>query len=359
MSPKLKKIVFPVLAIIISTALGLFLGELLVRTLYQDKIVLFPRYFTDRWYGQFHLRRMRPNMEFTHRSVDGVFHFKTNEQGFRNDSVISYAKRPGEIRVLVLGDSHTFGYEVNQSETYAAVTEQQLRKKGFDATVINAGLSGTGTGEQLIFLEQEGYKFQPDFVILGFFENDFDDNQKAGFFSVSGDSLQLVKKEHLPGIKIQNFIYQFQLIHWLSEHSYLYNFAFNTVWDFFKALSSKRDSSSAVEQVIVGSEQISEADKKLETLLIKRLYEHTKSYARLVILDIPTFKDQSSIPKGMERDFFANTDTFYHYPSFQPIFKRAGNTHVPHGQQHISANTHRIFGEQIAAYIAGTLAQQP
>lgn len=359
MSPKLKKIVFPVVAIFFSTALGLFLGELLIRTLYQDKIVLFPRYFTDRWYGEFHLRRMRPNMKFTHRSVDGVFHFKTNDQGFRNDTVIPYSKRPGEVRVLVLGDSHTFGYEVNQSETYAAIAEQQLRKKGFDATVINAGLSGTGTGEQLIFLEQEGYKFQPDYIVLGFFENDFDDNQKAAFFSVSGDSLQLVKKEHLPGIRIQNFIYQFKFIHWLSEHSYLYNFAFNTVWDYFKALSSKRGNAPAVEQVTVGTQQISVADKTLEKLLLKRLYQRSKPYAKLVILDIPTFMGQSSVPPGMEVDFYANADTFYHYPSHQLVFKRAGNTHVPHGQQHISASTHRIFGEQIAAYIAGTLAQQP
>lgn len=359
MSSKLKKIVFPALAIFLSTALGLFLGELLIRTLYQDKIVLFPRYFTDRWYGEYHLRRMRSSMEFTHRSVDGVFHFKTNDQGFRNDIVIPYTKRPGEVRVLVLGDSHTFGYEVNQSETFAAITEQQLRKKGFDATVINAGLSGTGTGEQLIFLEQEGYKFQPDYIVLGFFENDFDDNQKAGFFSVSNDSLKLEKKEHLPGIKIQNFIYQFQLVHWLSEHSYLYNFAFNTIWDYFKALSSKRGSSSELEKVTTGTQQISEADKKLEKLLLKRLYQHAKSYAKLVVLDIPTFKGQSSVPPDMEVDFFANTDTFYHYPPYQPIFKRAGNTHVPHGQQHISATTHRIFGEQIAAYIAGALPQHP
>lgn len=298
-------------------------------------------------------------MKFTHRSVDGVFHFKTNDQGFRNDTVIPYTKRPGEVRVLVLGDSHTFGYEVNQSETYAAVAEQLLRKQGLDATVINAGLSGTGTGEQLVFLEQEGYKFQPDYVVIGFFENDFDDNQKAGFFSVSNDSVQLVRKEHLPGIKVQNFIYQFKFIHWLSEHSYLYNFAFNTVWDFFKVLSSKRGKPSEVEQVTVGSLKISLADQTLEKMLLKRLYQHTRSYAKLAILDIPTFKGQSSVPPGMEGDFYANADTFYHYPPRQSVFKRAGNTHVPHGQQHISASTHRIFGEQIAAYIAGARAQQP
>jgi hypothetical protein len=76
-------------------------------------------------------------------------------------------------------------------------------------------------------------------------------------------------------------------------------------------------------------------------------------------LDIPTFMGQSSVPPGMEGDFYANADTFYHYPPHQSVFKRAGNTHVPHGQQHISASTHRIFGEQIAAYIAGARAQQP
>ncbi|MBM3414126.1 MAG: hypothetical protein FJY16_04225 [Bacteroidetes bacterium] len=344
---------------VLSTVMSLFLGEFLIRALYKDKIVLFPRYFTDRWYGKFHLRSMRPNMEFTHRSVDGVYHFQTNNQGFRNNSSISYAKKPGEIRVLVLGDSHTFGYEVNQMETYAAVAEQQLRDQGIDATVINAGLSGTGTGEQLVFLEQEGYKFQPDYIVLGFFENDFDDNRKAAFFRVSSDTLQLVKQEHLPGVKIQNFIYQFKFFHWLGEHSYLYNFAFNAIWDFFKTLSSKRNHPTAVEQVSVRSRQISEADKELEKLLLRRLYQHTKPYAKLIILDIPSYKGHSSVPSFMENYFSTSADTFFHFPPREAAFKRAGNTHVPHGQRHISASTHRIFGEQIAAYIAGTLAKQP
>ncbi|MFM7511542.1 MAG: hypothetical protein ACKO33_07225 [Bacteroidota bacterium] len=302
---------------------------------------------------------MRPNMEFTHRSIDGVYFFQTNNQGFRNTTAIPYAKRRGEVRVLVLGDSHTFGYEVNQAETYAAVAEQQLRTRGIDATVINAGLSGTGTGEQLVFLEQEGYKYQPDFIVLGFFENDFDDNQKAGFFAINNDTLKLVKKEHLPGVKIQNFIYQFKFIHWLSEYSYLYNFAFNAVWDFFKMLSSKRGHSVEVERVIVGSQEISAHDKNLERLLVRRLRQYTKSFAKLIILDIPTYKGFSSIPLGMETYFSANADTFFHFPPHANDFKRAGNTHVPHGQQHISATSHRIFGEQIAAYIAGALAKQP
>ncbi|MBM3412512.1 MAG: hypothetical protein FJY19_03925 [Bacteroidetes bacterium] len=359
MSAWQKKIAFPLLIIVLSTAMSLFLGELLIRALYKDNIVLFPRYFTDRWYGKFHLRRMRPNMEFTHRSVDGVYHFQTNNQGFRNNSPISYSKKPGEIRVLVLGDSHTFGYEVNQLETYAAVAEQRLRDQGINATVINAGLSGTGTGEQLVFLEQEGYKYQPDYIVLGFFENDFDDNQKAAFFKVSNDTLQLVKQEHLPGVKIQNFIYQFKLFHWLGEHSYLYNFTFNTIWDFFKTLSLKKSHRTEAEQVNTHSGQISEADQELEKLLLNRLYQQTKPYAKLIILDIPTYQGHSSVPSMMEKYFSASADTFFHYPLHELVFKRAGNTHVPHGQQHISASTHRIFGEQIAAYIAGTLAKQP
>ena len=107
----------------------------------------------------------------------------------RNNSNIEYKKEPNVIRILSLGDSHTQGYEVNQKQTFSYVAEQLLNKKGFNSTVINAGVSGFGTAEELIFLENEGYKYSPDVVVIGFYANDFEDNIKSGFFSLENDSL--------------------------------------------------------------------------------------------------------------------------------------------------------------------------
>jgi hypothetical protein len=348
----LKKLLFSLLLFVVSSLVGLLMGEGIIRLLYKDKIVLFPRYFTDRWVGSYHLRRMRPSMEFTHRSVDGTFHFITNREGFRNNQEIPYQKRKGEVRVLVLGDSHTFGYEVNQDETYAAVAQKLLREKGLNATVINAGLSGTGTAEQLVFFEQVGYRYQPDFVVIGFFSNDFDDNTKAGFYGIQQDTLVIQKKEHVPGIALQNFIYQFSTIHWLSEHSYLYNFAFNTVWDFFKNRSLEKGRSTTAESVLGASQAIDQPATQLETLLVQRFYQLTRGKSSLILLDVPTYNGLSSVPPSLVPAFRVSADTFFQWTKTGLTLKNGKPTHVPHGQRHISATTHALFGEMIATYIA-------
>ena len=95
----------------------------------KEKIVLFPRYHSDANYGEFTLRRLRPNTTFWHTSIDGNWKFVTNAQGFRDERDFSYAKPPGRLRVLTLGDSHTEGFEVRQTQTYSAVMERFLRAK--------------------------------------------------------------------------------------------------------------------------------------------------------------------------------------------------------------------------------------
>src|SRR4030042_7166642 len=126
----------------VSTIIGLLIGEGIVRLLYKDKIVLYPRYTTHARYGDFSIRVTRPLMEYKHTSDNGVFKFRTNNRGFRNDEDIDYGKKENEIRVLCIGDSHTQGYEVKQHETFSWIAESLLRQKGMNATVINAGVSG-------------------------------------------------------------------------------------------------------------------------------------------------------------------------------------------------------------------------
>ena len=50
--------------------------EFVVRGLYKDETVLFPRYHTDARYGEFSLLKMRPNSEFWHTSIDGSWKIK-------------------------------------------------------------------------------------------------------------------------------------------------------------------------------------------------------------------------------------------------------------------------------------------
>ena len=55
------------------------------------------------------------------------------------------------------------------------------------------------------FSKNEGFKYHPDVVVLGFFANDFEDNLKAGLFELDDQSrLVELKHEHIPGVRIQN-----------------------------------------------------------------------------------------------------------------------------------------------------------
>lgn len=49
------------------------------------------------------------------------------------------------MRVLAFGDSITAGYGLDPADAFPAVLERRLRKDGFDAAVVNAGVSGDTT----------------------------------------------------------------------------------------------------------------------------------------------------------------------------------------------------------------------
>ena len=104
-----KNILINLTLFIFSLGITFIVGEFVVRTFYKDKTVLFPRYHTDAQYGQFTLRKIRPNSVFWHTSPDGSWKFTTNNKGFRADKDIEYKKPEGLIRILSLGDSHTAG----------------------------------------------------------------------------------------------------------------------------------------------------------------------------------------------------------------------------------------------------------
>lgn len=88
--------------------------------------------------------------------------------------------QPNTYRILILGDSQAFGVGVNDQETFAYQLEELLtiHFKDMDMQVINGGVPGYGTGEELAFLKTRGPILKPDLVILQFLSvNDFEENR--------------------------------------------------------------------------------------------------------------------------------------------------------------------------------------
>jgi lysophospholipase L1-like esterase len=113
---------------------------------------------------------LRPNL---HQSVAIGAHFTadTNSRGLRGAEL--RPKQPNERRILVLGDSFAYGFGVSSQETFAARLEEKLGVR-----VINAGVPGFGTAQELAFFERYADEIAPDVVVLQFFGNDYSDNLK-------------------------------------------------------------------------------------------------------------------------------------------------------------------------------------
>jgi lysophospholipase L1-like esterase len=85
---------------------------------------------------------------------------------------------PGRTRILVLGDSHTFGYYLEESETWPAQLQASLRRNGRDVEVVNGGCGGWSIDSETLFTLERALALEPDPVIIGFFANDIDDLQR-------------------------------------------------------------------------------------------------------------------------------------------------------------------------------------
>jgi hypothetical protein len=79
------------------------------------------------------------------------------------------AKSPGVLRVLAIGDSYTYGAEVNAEQTYS----EQLEKLLPGSEVINMGVSAYGIDQAVIKYLKYGRAYHPDLIVFGIFGPDY------------------------------------------------------------------------------------------------------------------------------------------------------------------------------------------
>ncbi|MBI3958949.1 MAG: SGNH/GDSL hydrolase family protein [Chloroflexi bacterium] len=104
-----------------------------------------------------------------------------NSRGIRGPESLGYAAAEDVYRVLLLGDSFVEAVQVNDGETLGEQLRILLEEGlGQPVEVVNAGVSGFGTDQQLLWLREEGVKYAPDLVLLAVYpHNDFMNNAEA------------------------------------------------------------------------------------------------------------------------------------------------------------------------------------
>jgi hypothetical protein len=89
--------------------------------------------------------------------------------GYRGKQEYSLERPVEKNRVVVVGDSFTFGEEVNDAETYSAYLAELL----LNTEVMNFGVHGYGLDQMLLHLQQNAIKQQPNIVVFAFINDDF------------------------------------------------------------------------------------------------------------------------------------------------------------------------------------------
>ena len=229
----------------ISMLLAGVVAELVVVGLLGEQ-VKFPRHVVGTDFG---LRVNLPNSEYRHKSADGTWWFKINGQGMRADHDFAYEKPAGRLRILSLGDSFTIGYEVAHEETFSSVLEAELRAKGYDVEVLNCGVSGYSTAEECLYLERELMKYDPDLVLVSYYNNDVRDNVRTGLFEIDESGVLVQKKDsYVPLGEFANFLNTSTAFSLLSQYSNAFSFAKNETTNLLKQDMVRQEVREAAEE---------------------------------------------------------------------------------------------------------------
>jgi hypothetical protein len=103
---------------------------------------------------------------------------KINEHGMREDPVAD-AKRPGEFRLMAIGDSVMFSVGVSAEDSIPTRLEELANQNAPDGThyrVLNMGVPSYNTEQELVQLEQLGLQLKPDAAFLFVIPNDLESN---------------------------------------------------------------------------------------------------------------------------------------------------------------------------------------
>lgn len=317
-------------------------------------VPMLPRYVMAGPHG---VRANMPSETYRHRSADFDIVIRTNSQGMRADRDFTLAKPENTVRIAVLGDSFGMGYEVALDQTSLAHLEHRLAEAtGCTVEVLNFSVSGHGPGEQLVVLEAEALKYQPDIVIQMFHSSDLLDDVRSGLFKLENGTLVRGAKTYLPGTEAQEFLFSFGVFRWISGECNLYNLLRDKAGNWGKRLLflARRNDSALDEAGAGASDESSQTDALAGKLTLRILTDMGQKAeaagARFMVASIP-----NRAARDRFRDQFPSPHGEFAYPIASPLdrFDAAKGQLLYHERSHghLTPLGCQLLGEAMAATI--------
>jgi hypothetical protein len=157
--------------LVTSLVLCLIFAELVMRRLHPLWVAAAPTTAT----GKASLYGWAPEpgqpLSFVDQETGSSIEGRANSQGWRDVEHV-FAKPPGVVRILFVGDSFTYG-SVPLQDLYTRRVEARLHDLGYPRVeVISIGVGGWGPDQELEALRNEGLRYGPDLVVYQFCSND-------------------------------------------------------------------------------------------------------------------------------------------------------------------------------------------
>jgi lysophospholipase L1-like esterase len=121
-----------------------------------------------------------PGIRVVGASEEYVTTLTHNSLGLRGGE-LSARKPDGAARVLVVGDSMTYGLGVEDGETYPAVLDHLAP----DLEVVNLGVQGYSGAQELLLLRELAPRLAPNLVVIAFFWNDLTESFAPDYVTVT------------------------------------------------------------------------------------------------------------------------------------------------------------------------------
>ena len=173
--PRARKFFAKFLLILIGFAIGGVIAEIALRV---------GGYSYPEFYQRDEVRGLSllPGAEGWYRKEGGAY-VRINSDGLR-DREHALAKPEGSFRIALVGDSYCEALPVSLEEAFWSVMGKKLEEcrafSGKKIEVINFGVSGYGTAQELLTLREKVWKYSPDLVLLAVTtNNDITDNSRV------------------------------------------------------------------------------------------------------------------------------------------------------------------------------------
>ena len=315
-----------------------------------------------------------PNFQGILREAEFETAIRVNSLGYRQDEFDPH--KSTQRRILMIGDSFTFGYGVEESDSYPRVLERELTQTGSGNVsapieVINAGVPTWWTDAYYLYLKERGLALEPDLILLGLFTgNDIDARDARRAIWPQVDAAGLPLQTSTAHIRIENGhrVRVTRRARWripILRDSHVFQLLYTAQLNARRRVKPKIQSLSLYQPVY--TQQTQAIVEKVKKLIIAMASLSQQRGAQFAVVMLPERQQISAVsptaygkldfdkPQRLFAEFLTQQDI--PYLDLLPILRGAAQDtadDVPLYYQydsHFTVEGHRLSGREIAQYV--------